>query len=233
MIRDAPGVLACLALAAALPSSTRAQVSASLAVDTDYRLRGVSLTDGRPALGAALNYDTPVGLYFGGSVVAENAAREGPRLLGHAEYAGFALRGDGDLTWDFGVSNQAYAVRANRAYDLSYTEAYLGVSRRNLSAQVRYSPNYMKSGWNTLYFGLDGAFHPVDGLRLSGHVGRFEPLSMRNVKGGLWSRWDFKATLAKELPRGEVRISWAGVTPATPPQPYTGPSVILGASLYF
>jgi hypothetical protein len=50
------------ALSLFLSAPVSAQLSGSIALDSDYRLRGYSLTGDQPAASAQLNYDLPAGL---------------------------------------------------------------------------------------------------------------------------------------------------------------------------
>src|SRR5205809_7860424 len=57
-------------LAAAGPAA--AQLNASLGVVSDYRLRGVPLTQGRPAVTLDVGYDHSSGAYAGATVIGED-----------------------------------------------------------------------------------------------------------------------------------------------------------------
>jgi uncharacterized protein (TIGR02001 family) len=51
-----------------VPGTVAAQVQGDVALLSDYRFRGESLTEGRPALQAGVNYDHSSGLFVGGLV---------------------------------------------------------------------------------------------------------------------------------------------------------------------
>src|SRR5215470_11326006 len=54
-----------LLAAASLPGAAHAQISASVAAVSDYRFRGISQSDRKPALQGSVAYDHPSGLFAG------------------------------------------------------------------------------------------------------------------------------------------------------------------------
>ncbi|MCR9129248.1 MAG: TorF family putative porin [Alphaproteobacteria bacterium] len=110
------GLLAGLAGSPAL-----AELEAGVAVTSDYRFRGVSLSDEDPALQANIDWSGPGGFYVGawGSTIAP---------LGDADvevdlYAGF-LRPLGEAELDVGVLIYTYPGQA----DTAYAEIYAGLT---------------------------------------------------------------------------------------------------------
>ena len=71
-------------LSAILATPAAAQVSASVDIESDYRLRGYSLSAGRPAATAQIGYDDASGLYLGSRVSMSNPTRYRPD--GRARY---------------------------------------------------------------------------------------------------------------------------------------------------
>ena len=65
-------VHACVAVALLLAADpAAAQVAASIGLDSDYRLRGYSLTNDHPAVTAQISYDDPSGFYLTGSSLGD------------------------------------------------------------------------------------------------------------------------------------------------------------------
>src|SRR5258708_34133383 len=87
-LRVLAAVLACLAL----PTLGSAQVGASVSLASDFRYRGSSLSDGKPALSASLTSDHPGGVYLGVTGIGAETARDGVQALGYQAYAGYAHR---------------------------------------------------------------------------------------------------------------------------------------------
>lgn len=82
------------------PEQAMAQLSGSLTLASDVRLRGFSLTERRPAISLSGAYDDRSGLYAGGALIAHDREGRSARLLGHTEYLGYAVRAESGLSWD-------------------------------------------------------------------------------------------------------------------------------------
>src|SRR5882757_2484062 len=90
----------------AVPARGLAQVSVTAVVESDYRFRGVSLTDGKPDFKLAIAYDHASGAYAGASVViGKNDGDSRVEALGYVGYLGFAKRTGAGLTWDVGATS--------------------------------------------------------------------------------------------------------------------------------
>lgn len=213
----------------ALASPALAQVSASLSLQSDYRLRGVSLTDRRPALSLSVSGDLPNGAYLGGSLIGQQTS-EGLRDLGHMEYLGYAVRTAGGVSWDLGVNNQDLTLYGGRAFHLKYSEVYVGVSKADFSARLHYSPNW--PGTETLYLDLNGAWRPRSDWRVAGHVGVFKPL--QPPPGAARAPYDARLDLIREFKRSELSLGWSVATPAVRPQTRRSHGgFVVGATAFF
>jgi uncharacterized protein (TIGR02001 family) len=224
-----------LSLGLIAPPDARAgegQLGGALSLDTDYRLRGVSLTDNRPAVALSLAYDHGSGAYAGVAVVAHDPSEGGARLLGHMEYAGYAVQGPGGYAWDVGVDNQDFVPYGPQRLHLRYSEAYVGVSKGDLSARVYYSPNYLPNWGTTAYLDLNGVVRPADNWRLSGHAGALIPAG--GGDGPVRTRYDLRLGVARDFKAGEIRANFTTAWP-TPNalSSRTGPALVVGASLFF
>lgn len=227
--RLAFAVLSVAVLGAAFPA--QAQLSGGLTVATDYRLRGVSLTDRRGAVSGSFAYDHASGAYAGGTVVVHDPAALGPRVLGYQAYAGVAGRLLGGQGWDVGVSRVDMAPRYDRRYSTEYTEAYLGLSQGDLSGRVSLAADYPRKGVETAYIELNGAVRPADGWRLTGHVGLQAPLG-----GGPKDeeRVDVTLAVARRIGRAEAQLNWTVQTPRPrPDSTWTRPGLSAALSVYF
>ena len=80
-------------LSGILAPPAAAQVSGSIDIESDYRLRGYSLSAGRPTATAQIGYDDASGLYLGSRVSMSNPTRYRPD--GRARY-----------DWRVGISRQ-------------------------------------------------------------------------------------------------------------------------------
>lgn len=242
-----------LGIAWGAPRIALAQASFVLSADTDYQLRGVSLTGGRGVVRAGISYDHPSGAYGGASVIAgpRSDGVSGPR--GGLAYAGYARRFGSRLTADFGVTTTriegehriqlppnttgAYptVTRYTVRYRANYTEVYAGLLHDNVSVHAYLSPNYLRPGQASGYVDVNAAIHPAPRLRLFGHAGVLVPLD-RRAAGRLRSRADLRIGLAVELEHAEIQVAWTALSrrAAYPPgYPDDGDSVVASASLFF
>ncbi len=154
------------ALAAAFAGDAAAQVSGSVSLLSDYRFRGVSFSDGRPAAQVDVNYDAPGGAYVGG--FASNARFRGYAGLNRLVlvYAGYARRVRADVGIDVGLTYADFASGS----DFDYVEAHAGVTLRALNLQIAYAPRYVGQGPGT-YVEVNGGTEIAPSLRVLGHAG--------------------------------------------------------------
>jgi uncharacterized protein (TIGR02001 family) len=234
--RTRPPALAALCLLASLlPAAARAQLAASVSLESDYRVRGYSLTGGRPALSLGAFYDHPTGAYAGATLVAGQTPNSGAEVLGHIASVGYAARTSGGHTWDLGVSNLELKDHEPRTpRKIRYSEVYAGVGNDNLSLRVAYSPRYIRSGLKTVYVDLNGAVRPRESWRVFGHAGVLMATDGR-LAGRRW-RYDLRAGVAREFRRGDLYLA---VTTRTPDHPPPGVrardrnALVVGANYFF
>jgi uncharacterized protein (TIGR02001 family) len=188
----------------------RAEVGVSLAIDSDDRLRGVSLSDGQPVANLNLSYDSQGGIYFGASATAVATRRAGLQNLGETVWLGYARRLDADISWDVGATNSVVTGYAGRRTRIDYSEVYAGMTRKDISVHLYYSPSYLGAGSQTLYAEVNGAVRPARAWRLFGHVGVLASLGGANVPYAGRTRYDARAGVAREF--GALELSLAATT---------------------
>lgn len=163
----------------ALPLGATAQVSATIAVDSDYRFRGVSLSDSRPSLQLTANYDAASGGYVGASATQVEPAT-GDRYAQLFAYAGYATPVAEGRSIEFGASYSHFTGDAS--YD--YAEAYVGLLFQQWSLRLHLAPDYFGQKVRTAYLDL-GALWPLsEHASLFGHVGVLAPLGGQGAGGG-------------------------------------------------
>jgi uncharacterized protein (TIGR02001 family) len=225
-----------LALALALASPAHAQLGFGAAVESDDRVRGLSLSDGRPTLNLSFSYDSPSGLYGGGTAIGVDTRSSGLQPLGYVVYAGYAVKMSPSVAWDAGVTNNQVTVYLDRKYTDNYTELYAGFTERDVSAHIYYSPNYLDDSGGVIYIDVDGAVRPADRWRLFGHAGVLTPLNSTGPSGGGGPRFDLQAGVAREFTHADVHLSWVATTPTPvfPPDRRQARNVmVLGAAYFF
>ncbi len=195
------------------PPRARAQVTASATATTNYLYRGISLSDGHPALALVLAYDDQSGFYAGGSLIGDTSRRSGAQLLGYQEYLGYAARLSPVANLDIGVSDLDY-----RSYYYGHpegrernTETYAGISWGSWNYYIHYSPDYFHPGARALYGEVNGAVPLPRPLRLIGHVGVLTPLG---GGGDGKERYDIRLGIAAALRHGEAQLAWSTARPA-------------------
>lgn len=156
--------------------SASAQVAIEAAVQTDYRVRGYSISDGQPAASLSFSYDDPSGAYLGGSVIGTIEDGE-PELLGVQASAGYAVRIGPTLSLDAGVSKTQYFMGYGTSRNYDYTEVYVGLALPVVRARLSYSPDYRRNDMDTLYAEVAGGVEPAPDWFLSAHAGILTYLS--------------------------------------------------------
>lgn len=151
-----------------LASPALAQLSGNAALLSDYRYRGISLTNGKPAAQVTVTYDDPNGWYAGGALAAVLArCRNRCGGLQGVVYAGYAAQQPSGVTWDVGGNFRFSAAGDN----YHFGEAHAGIGYRDLTARVHYAPDYFGQNVSAVYAELNQALPLGDRARLLGHVG--------------------------------------------------------------
>jgi len=112
--------------AAALAPAANAEITANVALTTDYVWRGVSQnTDESPALQGGFDYADESGFYAG--VWGSNVNFGGTESLELDIYGGWGTELESGVGLDFGIIRYSYHGGADSS-DLDFTEFYAGVS---------------------------------------------------------------------------------------------------------
>ena len=224
-----------MALAALAPARAAAEVRTTVAIASDQRFRGRSVSEGRPTASLDVSYDAPGGAYVGvtGTLVA--ARHDGVRPLTVQEYAGYVTRLPAGPSLDLGVTHANYSEYYGGRRAAQYTELYAGVITQRLASHVYYSPDYFGHGYATVYGELDTAVRPARGWRLSAHAGVLTIVSGRAPADYRPTQYDWRLGLATSLRSVEVEFSWSGAGPDRDyydgePRPRSGPSLRLSRS---
>ena len=200
---------ACPALILALvPAQAPAQVAASIGLDSDYRLRGYSLTNDHPALTAQISYDDPSGFYLSASGLGDLG--DDGKFLGVIADAGYAKRVGHHITVDGGVLRSQIGSAYAGGLGYRYTEVYLGAYAGPIAGRLYYSPDYRTSGQSTLYGELEAGFRPAKNWRLSGHVGLLTYLNSTRFWDSGETHRDWRVSLARQFGRFEVHSALSG-----------------------
>jgi len=181
-----------------------AQVTGSATLVTDYRFRGVSLSDDQPAAQLAFGYDLPGAGWYAGGLMSNVRidTQKAVQLLG---YAGFAQRLTENLSWEAGARYTRFTTHES----YTYAEAYAGLAYRQLVARVYYAPNYFNAGAPALYAELNDShvlagkwyvFGHLGYSRLNGYVADYHTSRFRS---------DMRAGLGLALAPCDIQLSWS------------------------
>lgn len=191
-----------------------AQLGGSVTLVSDYRFRGVSLSRGHPVPQLTVDYNGREGGYAGlfASRVAFPSDGEGSQLTA---YTGYARRWQPGLSWECGIADTHF--RHATGYD--YTEGFIGLSSRRLSARLYYAPSYFGELKHTLYTELNGAYPLAEHLQLSAHAGHLHALS-GTLTTAPSSRNDLRIGLNLDSGDWTVQLAWIAVQQRAPASAY-------------
>ena len=200
--------LALLALLCA-PGVVAAQVTGEVALLSDYRFRGESLTEGKPALQAAVNYDHSSGLFAGGLV---SNVRIDPDVIGLSAqvYGGYTHPIGERASWDVGVVTYVFPPPSmGPTYD--YTEVFVGVSFDTLTSRLYYTNSYFGGG-QAGYLELNASRALTDRISVVGHLGYLALDEPREPHEGSQRRGvvDFLAGLSLDVSGFSFALSIVG-----------------------
>jgi uncharacterized protein (TIGR02001 family) len=220
-----------MTLSLCLATGARAQISAAVSAQSDYRFRGISLSDRQPVASLALAYDSPVGIYAGASAIGE--VQDGrPVALGVIEYLGYATPRRNGVSWDIGINNQNLSEYTGKRLPLNYSEVYVGAIGDHLSVHLHYSPNYFRSDYDALYAEIDGTMKPAENWRLFAHLGTTAPVGPHS--SGRKERYDLRAGVARQFGSLEIQAAITATSPDPPPLTPSGrTALVVGASWFF
>jgi uncharacterized protein (TIGR02001 family) len=195
-----------------LAAPAHAQVAGSVDIESDYRLRGYSLSGGQPTAAARISYDDDSGVYLNALAIGE-WGRDHARFLGVQGNIGYAKRLTETLTIDSGVLRADYRPSYPGARSRGYTEAYVGLSKGALSGRISVSPDYFNAGVTTVYGELQGTIEPMRNWRLTAHVGSLSYLTSPVANRNRSTRYDWRLGVARQFRALELHAALSGGGP--------------------
>ncbi|MGH8822476.1 MAG: TorF family putative porin [Rhodoferax sp.] len=206
------------ALLLACTTVAQAQLAGTVGVDSDYRFRGVSLSDSNPAVRLGASYDAANG-WYGGVSGTGVALVQGQRYGQLSGYLGYVKRGARGLDWELGSTASHFV---GSAHD-DYAEAYAGLLGERWNLRLYYSPNYFASGVQTVYAELNADVKLNTRLRLFSHVGALaavggHAVGLTEAGNSLGSvRTDARAGIGIAIDPVDLQLAWAGASRGGPP----------------
>jgi uncharacterized protein (TIGR02001 family) len=212
-----------------LAGAAQAQWSVSIAAESDYRFRGVSLGGGQPSLRLGANFDGAGGWYAGASAT-QSQFGQGERYAQWLGYAGYVRPIAAAANLELGAIGTHFA--GNGRYD--FAEAYAGLLFERWSLRLNYSPRYFGRPVPAAYLDASGRLPLDDSTRLFGHAGLLAPLAGGAEASRL--RTDVQLGLGRVWRDLDLTIAWSTVTRGGPfPAAYAArrSGWVAGASWFF
>lgn len=194
-------------------TTAHAQVSGSVALVSDYRFRGISLSDERPAAQLGVAYDGR-GAWYAGALVSVVRPSQQARAQ-WLTYLGMTRPLRADLDWEAGV--EYASIVGDSGY--AYPEVYLGLGSEHYSARVYYARNYFGQGPPALYAALDRSWRLSEHLRLLGHVGLLRRNGNADTESNHY-RADARVGLAATWRDYHLQLFWTIVRGSDEPYPF-------------
>jgi uncharacterized protein (TIGR02001 family) len=197
---------------ALIAADAAAQVSGTATFVTNYRFRGISLSDGDPAAQFGVTYDDAQGWYAGAFASTVKFAAPSNVELQAVPFAGYAWRTTSGVSWEVGAD---YAFFTGSAQGFDYPEVYLGLASENISARLYYSNRYFGENTSTVYGEVNGAQPLFDRVRLLAHFG-----ILHSTNGSLYYRGpnhllDGRVGIGIDLAPFNLELNWVGINSAS------------------
>ena len=214
-------------LVSILSAEAFAQVSGSASLLSDYRYRGVSLSQNKPAAQLALAYDHASG-WYGGAFASTVQLGYSHRELQAVSFAGYASRMPSGLSWEAGADYSVFT--GSQSYD--YAEMYVGVAYENVSTRLYYAPRYFGQKSDAIYGEINASQRLLDRVRLLAHGGILRN-SSENAYGRPAGRHVFDASVGVviDFDQFSAQLSWVAISSVNTPYPTTAPRNKNGAVL--
>jgi uncharacterized protein (TIGR02001 family) len=148
--------------------AAQAEVSANVALTSDYVFRGLSLTDSAPAVQGGFDWTSE---QFYAGVWASNVSDGMEMDL----YAGFTPT-TGPVEWNIGAVGYFYPGADDDAAEFDFVEFVLAASTSlteqfSVGAGVYFAPENWGDTGEATYYEINGAYQPMDALSFSAAYG--------------------------------------------------------------
>jgi uncharacterized protein (TIGR02001 family) len=200
-------VLGVACLLSSVAESGIAQLTGSVSVVSDYRYRGVSLSDNEPAAQFAVTYDHATGWYAGAFVSTVKSPAYDTRGVQAISFAGYAWRMPSGLSLDAGADYSI--VTAAPRYD--YPEVYAGFAFQNVSGRVYYAPRYFGQSPGAVYGELNLAQPLLENVRVLVHVGALDSAANKYYDNPSGVLIDGAVGIGVDWQGFSLQASWVGV----------------------
>lgn len=147
------------------------EITGNVALTTDYIFRGITQTDGGPAISGGFDVEAE-GFYVG--VWGSSVDFSDDTTMELDLYGGYAFSGAG-FDWDIGVIYYAYPDSPSAGGDQNFVEFYGGIGREfgpvAWDAKASYSPEFYGEIGQAWYLETGIGMEVVDGISVDGRIG--------------------------------------------------------------
>ncbi len=207
---NTPLVVSVVALATIAPFTQpiNAEVTANVALSSDYRFRGISQTDKAIALSGGFDFADDSGFYAGvwGSNVDFQVTAVDDASMELDIYAGFAGDlGETGFTYDINLLHFYYP---NSASSLSYnfTELTVALGYENFGFSISNTDDYFAGAGAATYYNFSGGFDLNDTWSFSAAIGKQSVED--NVAWGTPDWVDYKLALSASFTSVDVEFAF-------------------------
>ena len=174
------------------------EVSANVALTSDYVWRGVSQTDENPALQAGAEYAHAIGVYVGvwGSNVDFAEDVDDPARIELDYSVGWRGETEAGLGWDLSLLRYTYPKSTE---DFDYNEVTLSLSYEMFTFEVDYSNDTFATGTDTFYYNVGVSHEIPDFFEISASIGYSDLNQEITGEGAPDSYVDWRIGVAQEL----------------------------------
>ncbi len=234
------GVISASAMAADAPASPHT-ISYNVGITTDYIFRGISQSQHDPAISGGIDYSHASGLYAGTWVSTQKWVKDSGNSSGsdfELDLYGGYKGSVGDVGYDVGLIHYSYdgkRIVANNYPTPETTEAYIGVSYKEVSAKYSYAVSPYFIGWgtrgtgkskNSNYLELNWTHDMGDGWGVLAHLGHQIVKNEAPLKGD-YTDWKFGVT--KDVGFGVVTLAYSDTNADKPSYTWSGEDASKGA----
>lgn len=202
--------------------SVEKPLSATIEIVSDYRFRGVSLSDRKPALQAEVEYTHSSGLFAGtwGSTLAGSGGPNAEIDL----YAGYSGTEAG-LTYTVTALKYLYPGSSDLTYVELQSEVEAEIGLATVKVDVAYTPQ-QKNAVDSIYSAAEASFEGPHGITVLARGGR--------ENGAYRHKWDWELGLRRAFGPLAVRASYVGANHRASNLGKVGkPTLLVAAGLIF
>ena len=193
-------------------TSVAADISANLALTTDYKFRGISQSDESVALQGGFDYEHASGFYLGTWGSSVDFDTDGGGYDGSLEldvYAGFS-NSFGASDWGYDLSILYYSYPGDDDEEGDYLELYGALSWKDLSLSVAYANDYYAETGKFYYVAGDYEHALPQDFTLLLHAGYNSLDEVGFLSNGADDYWDYTIGITKSVAGIDLSLAYTG-----------------------